>query len=167
MDASRLRVFQCSTYCPGFLFSLPFWLLSIPYFLAWSVMHFKRCFKNILSSIFSCFWWYGQSIFICYFEGNIIRYGVFGMVDSKKFIFASVFKIFYVIFLFCFCKFPVCVFFFFFFPCFSIWFWWFSKKVCTALERAFSALLDRLLLPKICMFDSQEVKFDTGTTVQF
>lgn len=81
-------------------------------------MHFKRCFKNILSSIFSCFWWYGQSIFICYFEGNIIRYGVFGMVDSKKFIFASVFKIFYVIFLFCFCKFPVCVFFFFFSPAF-------------------------------------------------
>lgn len=25
-----------------------------------------------------------QSIFICYFEGNIIHYGVFGMVDSKN-----------------------------------------------------------------------------------
>ena len=153
VDASRVRVFQCSTYYPGFLFSLPFWLLSIPYFLAWSVMHFKRCFKNILSSIFSCFWWYGQSIFICYFEGNIIRYGVFGMDDSKNFIFASVFKIFYVIFLSLFVNLLfvcVCVFFFFlffFFSCFSIWFWWFSKKVCTALERAFSLLFDRLLLP--------------------
>ena len=118
MDASRVRVFQCSTYYPGFLFSLPFWLLSIPYFLAWSVMHFKRCFKNILSSIFSCFWWYGQSIFVCYFEGNIIRYGVFGMDDSKNFIFASVFKIFYVIFLSLFVNLLfvcVCVFFSFFF----------------------------------------------------
>lgn len=61
-----------------------------------------------------------------YFEGNIIRYGVFGMVDSKNFIIANVFKKFYVIFLSLFVNFLFvcdCVFFLFFSPCFSIRFW--------------------------------------------
>lgn len=62
-------LFQCSTYCPSFLLSLRFLLLSIPYFLAWSVMHFKRCFKNILSSIFNCFQWYGQNTLYATLKG--------------------------------------------------------------------------------------------------
>ena len=136
-------------------------------------MHFKRCFKNILSSIFSCFWWYGQSIFICYFEGNIIRYGVFGMDDSKNFIFASVFKIFYVIFLSLFVNLLfvcVCVFFFFlffFFPAFLFDSGDFPRKCVQLWKGLFLYSLTDFYFPKICVFDSQEVKFDTGTAVQF
>lgn len=71
---------------------------------------------------------------------------------QKIFIFASVFKKFYVIFLSLFVNFLFvcdCVFFLSFFPpAFLLDSGDFPKK-CTALERAFSPLSDRLLLPKI------------------
>lgn len=98
MDASRVRVsFNAPLDHPSSLFDLVFYS-DIPYFLAWSVMHFKKCFKKILSSIFSCFQWYSQSIFICSFEGNIIHFlydwFLFGFLFSLVWVFKKYLSLF-------------------------------------------------------------------------
>lgn len=88
----RVRVFSMLHLLPWFPVFYFFLTSGHFYFLASSVMHFKKDVLKIFCPVFLVvFGGVCQSIFICYFEGNIIRYGVFGMVDSKKFLFLLVY----------------------------------------------------------------------------